>query len=340
MRIVQYQTYGSPEQVLGTNRVPAPPSPGPGQLLLRVLARPVHPGDLLGVEGRYSGATAGTPVAAGVASPGFEGMGVIEAVGTGVQDSRLLPGARVAFFPAGGAWGELALVPAHFATVLPDTITDATGAQLHVNPLTAQMLLRAAVDAGVGTNGAMVLTAAGSSVAKMLAALALDAGLPVIGLVRSSAGAAALTAVHPRLEVIATDRQDWQAALKWALRGKPLRAVVDAVGGDLPSELFERLAPGGTLLMYGDLTGEPLRISALLFSVRDLHVRGVSVGRWAALPDALRQADLQGALDLALRHPQLFELAASYDLDDVVSAVAHSGRAGKNGTVLLTSPAQ
>lgn len=339
MRIVQYQHYGNPEQVLRVNQVPAPAAPGPDQLLVRVLARPVHPGDLLGVEGRYSGASSGAPVAAGAASPGFEGMGVIEAVGSGVAAGRFLPGMRVAFFPAGGAWGELALVPAQFATVLPDSVPDAAGAQLHVNPLTAQMLLRAARRAGVGFHGAMVLTAAGSAVARLLAALALDQGLPVIGVVRSSAGAAELAALHPRLPVVATDQPDWRAALERALDGKPLRAVVDAVGGTLPSELFQRLAPGGTLVEYGDLTGEPLSIPALLFSVRDLHIEGVSVGRWAGLPAEQRREDLQGALDLALRHPRLFEVAASYDLEEVGAAVAHSKRARKGGAVLLSSPA-
>jgi NADPH:quinone reductase-like Zn-dependent oxidoreductase len=339
MRIVQYHSYGDPEHVLRVNHAAAPAAPGPGQLLVRVLARPVHPGDLLGVEGRYSGAARGAPVAAGAASPGFEGMGVIEAVGDGVSDAALVPGTRVAFFPAGGAWGELALVPAQFASPLPDAVPDAAGAQLHVNPLTAHMLLRAALAAGAGAQGAMILTAAGSGVARLLAALALDAGLPVIGLVRSSAGAAELAAVHPRLPVIATDRPDWRTAMQQALEGKPLRAVVDAVGGALASELFQRLAPGGRLVMYGDLSGEPLSLPALLFSVRDLHVEGVSVGRWASLPAGLRQEDLQGALQLALQHPQLFGVAASYDLEQVGRAVSHSRRAGKGGAVLLTSPA-
>jgi NADPH:quinone reductase-like Zn-dependent oxidoreductase len=338
MRIVQYHTYGDPEHVLRVNAVPAPVA-GPGQLLVRVLARPVHPGDLLGVTGRYSGASAGAPVAAGAASPGFEGMGVIDAIGSGVDGARFAPGMRVAFFPAGGAWGELAVVPAQFATVLPDAVPDAAGAQLHVNPLTAQMLLRAARQAGAGPDGALVLTAAGSGVARLLAALALDAGVPVVGLVRSSAGAAELSAVHPALPVVATDDPDWRASLDRALDGKPLRVVADAVGGALASELFQRLAPGGTLVVYGDMSGEPLSIPALLLPVRDLHVVGVSLGRWAGLPSEQRDQDLRGALDLALRHPRLFAVAGTYDLDAVGAAVAHSRRAGKGGAVILASPA-
>ncbi|MFK3739158.1 zinc-binding dehydrogenase [Massilia sp. TN1-12] len=341
MRSLAYHRYGNPEQVLQLDQVNDPPAPGPDEVLVRVLSRPVHPGDLLGVAGRYRapGDTAAVPI--GGVRVGFEGMGTIAAVGSAVQaEGRLAPGMRVAFFPGRGAWSERAIVAAQFVTPLPDDVPDERGAQLHVNPLTAQMLLRAAYRAGVGTGetqGAMVLTAAGSSVAKMVAALALEEGLPVIGLVRGSAGAAELAHLLPGLPVVATDTPDWRERLERLLEGRPLRTVFDAIGGDLPSELFLRLAPGGTLVTYGDMSGEPLRIPALMLPMRDLHIEGVSVGRWAALPPAQRQQDLQGALYLARRHPALFEVAGSYDLAAVAEAVRHAGRPGKRGAVLLTS---
>jgi NADPH:quinone reductase-like Zn-dependent oxidoreductase len=334
MRSIHYHAYGKPEDVLQVDEVAPPAAPGPDEVLVRVLVRPVHPGDLLGVSGRYRAPSDTAPVPAGGNRPGFEGMGVVEAVGS---VGRLRPGMRVAFFPGRGAWGELAVVPTQFVTALPDDVSDDAGAQLHVNPLTAQMLLRAARAAGVGAHGAMVLTAAGASVARMLAALALQVGLPVVGLVRSSAGAAALRDQLPELPVVVTDGQDWQAALDRALAGRPLRAVLDAVGGALPSDLFLRLEAGGTLVMYGDMTGQPLSIPALLLPMRDLRIEGVSVGRWASLPAAERAADVRGALALARARPDLFDVAARYDLDDVRAAAAHAQRAGKRGAVLLTS---
>jgi NADPH:quinone reductase-like Zn-dependent oxidoreductase len=338
MRSIRYHTFGVPEQVLQVGREAAPPPPGPDEVLIRVLVRPVHPGDLLGVAGRYRTPADTTPVPAGGGRPGFEGMGLVEAVGGEAgRDGRLRPGMRVAFFPGAGAWGERTLVRSEFVTALPAAVPDAIGAQLHVNPLTAQMLLRAAHGAGVGPGNAMLLTAAGSAVAKLLAALALQAGLPVIGLVRSSDGVDELARLHPALHVIATDRADWRESLDRILGGQPLRAVFDAIGGELPSELFLRLAPGGTLVMYGDMSGQPLRIPALMLPMRDLQIKGVSVGRWAGLPVEQRREDLRGALDLALRAPHLFEVAASYDLDEVAAAAAHAQRPGKRGAVLLTS---
>jgi len=49
--------------------------------------------------------------------------------------------------------------------------------------------------------------------------------------------------------------------------------------------------------------------------------------------------DVRGALALARARPDLFELAARYDLDDVRAAAAHAQAAGKRGAVLLTSHA-
>lgn len=340
MRSIRYHAFGAPEDVLRVVRDPVPPAPAADEVLIRVLARPMHPGDLLGVAGRYRSPLDTTPVQAGGARPGFEGMGVVEAVGSDVDaDGRLAPGTRVAFFPGAGAWSERTLVRAEFVTALPAGVSDAIGAQLHVNPLTAQMLLRAAHAAGVGPGAAMLLTAAGSAVAKLLAALALRAGMPVVGLVRSSAGIKELAGLHPEMAVVATDTPDWRETLTRYLDGTPVRAVFDAVGGALPSELLLRLAPGGALVAYGDMSGEPLRVPALMLPMRDLHLQGVSVGRWAGLPAEQRRDDLRGALDLALHYPHLFEVAASYDLDDVAQAAAHAQRAGKRGAVLLTSTA-
>jgi NADPH:quinone reductase-like Zn-dependent oxidoreductase len=86
-----------------------------------------------------------------------------------------LPGARVAFFPARWAWGDKVLGQARFVTPIPDDISDAFAAQLHVNPLTAALLVRAVEKAGIAeaSGDVIVLTAAGSAVAKPTTTLLL-----------------------------------------------------------------------------------------------------------------------------------------------------------------------
>ncbi|MFT4437695.1 zinc-binding dehydrogenase [Caballeronia sp. 15715] len=338
MRTILYRSYGKPTKVLELVDVPDLAGPDANEVLIRVLSRPIHPGDLLGVEGRYRAPSDMSNVAPGGNRPGFEGMGIVEAIGSAV-DARagLSVGVRVAFFPGRWAWGERVVVAASFVTVLPADVPDDIAAQLHVNPLTAAMLVRAAEAAGLDGEGVAVVTAAASGVAKLVTALAHQRGLAVIGLVRTQAAVADQNTGQRDGPVVSTADAGWQDRVRDAAKGKPIRAVLDCVGGDLASDLLVMLGSGGTFISYGDLSGEPLRATALSFSVRNLHIHGMSVGGWTSLPEDLRAQDIRAAILLAQREPALFHVAASYDLADVTRAVEHAQRAGKGGSVLLTS---
>ena len=126
--------------------------------------------------------------------------------------------------------------------------------------------------------------------------------------------------------------------MKAAANGKPIRAVLDPVGGDIATNMIALLAGGGTLISYGDLSGLPIRVPALSFSVRDIRIHGVSVGRWAGLHESVRTEDIRTAIELARHEPALFAVAACYGLADIRRAAEHAQQAGKRGTVLLTSP--
>jgi NADPH:quinone reductase-like Zn-dependent oxidoreductase len=339
MRTVLYNRYGAGADVLEVDTVPSPAAPGPNEIAIRVLARPVHHGDLLGVAGRYRSPGDFSEVPPGGKRPGFEGMGVIQTIGADVPaTSGFAEGDRVAFFPVLGAWGEEVCAPAQFVTRLDDRISDEIGAQLHVNPLTALMLLRAAAQAGVtAEGGAVVVTAAGSAVAKLAIAFARERGWKVVAVVRRAAGRDDLNAVFPDLAVVDTETPDWLDRARRAIDGKPVRVVLDPVGGETASQAFSLLENGGALISYGDLTDAPITLPALPFSTRDLAVRGVSVGGWARLSEEIRAQDLQDVARLAIRSPDLFPIAATYDLKDVRLAAAHVHRVGKAGSVLLTS---
>lgn len=66
-------------------------------------------------------------------------------------------------------------------------------------------------------------------------------------------------------------------------------------------------------------------------------MKGVSVGNWASLPEAVRTADIRTAIELARTASHLFPVAAKYDLAQVTDAVVHAEQIGRTGAVLLTS---
>jgi NADPH:quinone reductase-like Zn-dependent oxidoreductase len=334
MRSVLYRRHGVPSDVLETVEVNDPSSPPADHVLVRVLVRPVHYGDLLGIAGRYrsGGDLSVQPEGNRV---GFEGFGIVEQAGDGVD---IAPGTRVAFFPGRGAWSERAIVPASYVTEIPADVADDVAAQLHVNPLTAALLARAVDRAGVqARSDVVVLTAAGSAVARLTLSGLRDAGIDAIGVVRSAKGAEELRGLLPDLPVVSTDREDWRDQVRAAADGKPIKVVLDPVGGTIASEMVGLLAGCGSLVSYGDLSGDPIAVPALAFSTRDITIFGVTVGTWAALPQAQREEDLRLALKLAQHNPGLFPVAAHYDLADVGEAAAHVERPGKAGVVLLTS---
>ena len=84
MKAVVCERWGEPEEVLHVREVPEP-QPGPGQVRVRMIASPINPSDLLMVRGEY-GRRPPLP-----ATPGFEGVGVVEA-GSGLLAATYLAG--------------------------------------------------------------------------------------------------------------------------------------------------------------------------------------------------------------------------------------------------------
>src|SRR5215471_9131473 len=54
MKIAQFSTFGRPEAVVDCVEAADPPAPQAGEVGLTVLAFPINPADLLGIEGRYA----------------------------------------------------------------------------------------------------------------------------------------------------------------------------------------------------------------------------------------------------------------------------------------------
>ena len=70
MRALVQERFGEPGEVLSLKDV-SKPTPGSGQVLVRMLASPINPSDLMMVRGVYSYEPR-LPV-----TPGFEGVGVV-----------------------------------------------------------------------------------------------------------------------------------------------------------------------------------------------------------------------------------------------------------------------
>src|SRR4051794_33887763 len=112
MRAVVARKIGEPGDVLTVERVPVP-EPGPGQVLVRVDAAPVHSSDLHIMRGRYGFAPRFPAVL------GLECAGTVAALGPGVSEDvlGLRLGGRVTTLGVTGTWQEFVVADA--SRVLP-----------------------------------------------------------------------------------------------------------------------------------------------------------------------------------------------------------------------------
>lgn len=335
MRSLVYDRHGDPADVLRVADVADPPRPGPGQVLIRVLARALHPADLASIRGT-PGPDGTVAAALAPAIPGSDGLGVVEALGAHTERDGVAVGRRVSFFPGQGSWAECVLSPIEGVVPTPDQVTDTVASLTLVNPLTAQVLLDAA-DHTSSADDVLLATAAGSSVGGLLTTLHLRRGGSLIALVRRADAARQYHERFPDVPVVSTADPDWPALVRKAAGSRRIGIALDAVGGTLPRPLASLLADRGTLISYGMLARGSTTLESLNLIGRQLLLRGVNVGSWFARPPAQRRADQQTAVALTITRPDLFRIAGEYDLVDVTTAVAHVQRPGKNGAIIITT---
>lgn len=147
MKAVVFDKIGSPADVLQLREIPIPEI-GDHEVLIRMVAASVNPGDFLFIENLYPEPK--KPVFPGQIA-GNHGAGVVVKVGQAVA---LELGTYVAFSYY-NAWAEYAAVPAEWLIPLPSRTPIEIAAQF-VNPITAWDLLN---ESAVQPGGWLALTA-------------------------------------------------------------------------------------------------------------------------------------------------------------------------------------
>lgn len=326
LRAVVYERFGEPAEVLRLEQAAATKLPAAGEVLVRVRARPVNPSDLLTIRGTYAKRT---PLPA---VPGWEGVGEVVALGAGA--AGLAKGMRVLPLEGGGTWQELVTAPAARCVVVPPSIGDDQACQLMINPLTAWLIVTEVL--GLGPGDIVVANAAGSAFVRILAQLAAMIGFRLIALVRGEAHHAALTALGVA-DVIDTTRTPVAEAVRDLTGGAGAFAALDAVGGADGLALARCLAPGGTLVSYGLLSGQLLPPEAASLLPPGARRVDYWLRHWvehATLDE--RRAAFAAVIDLVSHGRLALEVAEHYDLAEVRQAVIAAERPGRQGKVVLT----
>ena len=311
-------------------------------MVVKVSARPVHPGDIHILSALPQGGPVVPILEGALRIPGFEGTGTIVRLGKNPEAvKRFRVGQRVAFFPAMGSWAEYVVVRYDALLLIPDEIPDQIAAQMLINTITASVLIKAghnSLKTPITLPVYILQNAAASGVGRLLAQVALDRGVRPILLVRSSQSAEKLQAVLPGPPVVLTSGNNWKDQVREALGGHKLQVAFDALGGKAIDDLAELLDEEGTIINFGSLESST---GTNIYSLppNNLALKSVSILSWFRLAEDEKRKDFELALGLAMKHPELFEVAHEYEFGDFQRAIQEVFRPGKTGAVLLTSPA-
>ncbi len=286
------------------------PSPGPGQVLVRVEAAGVNFVDALFIAGQYQ--IKPTPPFV----PGSEIAGTVTAVGDGVDTPAV--GQRVLAGVGLGGFATHCLVAAAGATVVPDGLDAARAATFTQSYCTAHFALTERTSLAEGES--VLVLGAGGGVGLATVDLATALGARVIAVAsseekrRAARSMGAVATIDPVAEPLKERARELSGT-----GGVDL--VVDPVGGALAEPALRALGDGGRYVVIGFAAGAIPSLPANQILLRNRTVVGVDWGAWSlrnAEAQGRRLAALLAMVDAGRLHPVA---PTTYPLDDVARAV-------------------
>lgn len=282
--------------------VPAP-SPGPGEVAVRVDLAGVNFWEVMQRHGRVP-----LPERR---IPGSEGVGVVEELGDGV--TGLAAGDRVAWSKVPGSYAERVVAPVGSLASVPDEVEDAAAASVLFQGLTAHYLCHDLWQVPRGETA--VVTAAAGGVGLLLTQLLVSQGVTVVSAVSSDAKAGlAIAAGASRVVTYGDSLVDGVRAA--APEG--VAAVFDAVGAGVAEPLLATLRPRGIMVLYGSASGREAAITAADLTSASLYLTRAAGRDYLGGVDRVRERS-QALLALVARGV-LRPASTVYPLADAVRA--------------------
>lgn len=314
------------------------PSPGRGQILVRVKATSLNYRDLITVEGKYARSAPKPDLV-----PLSDGAGEVVSAGAGV--TRFKAGDRVAgtFMQRwsggeaddqalGSAMGgaidgmltDLAVLEEGGAVHLPEHLSFEEGATL---PCAAVTAWHALVNAGSIKGGDTVVVQGSGGVSIFALQFARAMGARVIATSGSAAKAEKLKAMGAVAVIDYKATPEWGAAVQKLTGGRGADIIVEVGGPGTLAQSFQAARINGRIAIIGLLSGVGGQIDPMPMLRRNLHIQGIYVGHrqmFEAMNRAISENKIKPVID------RVFPFA------DAKAAYAHMKAQAHFGKIVIT----
>lgn len=295
------------------------PSPGAGEVLVKVRAAGINAGDLLQVKGFYP-----APPGAPQDIPGLELAGSVEAVGPGV--TSFAEGDRVMAVVGGGGMGELAVVHERHLLPVPSTLSWEQAGGFAETFTTAHDALFGQVGLSMGER--VCIHGAAGGVGSSAVQLASAAGCVVTATVRNLDHHEAVRDLGADVVLEPGEFVD----------GGPYDVILELIGAPNWPGNIEALATWGRIMVIGVAAGPKTEISLVDLMGKRATVRASTLRARPLEEKAVAaQAMIRHVLPLVSSGALTVPVEETFPLSDAAAALDRFRAGGKLGKIVLVS---
>jgi putative PIG3 family NAD(P)H quinone oxidoreductase len=320
MTAIELKQPGGPEMLVPGTR--PTPTPGKGEVLIKVAAAAINRPDVLQRQGKYP------PPPGAPDTLGLDVAGTIAAVGPDV--SGLKVGDAVCALVAGGGYAEYAVAPAPQCMSVPKGFSMAEAASL---PETYFTVWTNVFERGRLQPGEAFLVHGGAS---GIGTTAIQLARALGSRVFATAGTAEKCAACEQLgaeKAFNYKTEDWVAGIRQATGGEGVDVILDMVGGDYTPRNLDLLRTEGRVVQIAFLRGNKTEIDLNAIMRKRLTLTGStlrprSVAEKGLIAQALR-AKVWPLFESGKLKPVIhasFPLARTADAHRMMDADQHTGK--------------
>ncbi|MFP3390189.1 NADPH:quinone reductase [Brevibacillus sp. SIMBA_040] len=320
MKAIQIVEFGGPE-VLKCAEVNEP-NPAASEVRVKLFAAGVNPNETYIRTGTYSFYIPELPY-----TPGFDGAGIVDAIGEGVTHLNVGDRVFVAALLAKrntGTYAQKVVCDASAVHRLPESISYEKGASLGIPALTAYRALFHRSKIKPGEN--VLIHGASGGVGLLAVQMAKGFGATVIGTASTDEGKA-LVKASGATHVLDHITEDSIEEIMSFTNGRGPDVIIEFLANvNLETDL-KVIAPYGRIVVVGNRGS--IEINPRLAMMKEADILGLAL--WNALPDEYQEClhAIEAFLESGILHPVIGDVLALEDAEKAHEQIIHNKAQGK-----------